>query len=74
MSANCNVIVIFPICGQFEEIQKLDSGCIVCKIYIFINNNLLSYNYLKTKLKTLQHSSHTIAQSKGTIFAKNAVF
>ena len=29
---------------------------------------------LKTELKTLQHSSHTSALSKGTIFAKNADF
>ena len=29
---------------------------------------------LKTKLKTLYHSSHTIVLSKDTIFAKNANF
>ena len=43
MSANSDVIVIFPIYGQFGAIRKPDSGCIACKIYIFINNNLLSY-------------------------------
>ena len=43
VSVNCDVIVIFPIYGQTEAIRKLDSGRIVCKIYIFINNNLLSY-------------------------------
>ena len=43
MSVNCDVIVIFPIYGQFGAIRKLDSGCIVCKTYIFINNNFLSY-------------------------------
>ena len=42
MLANCDVIVIFFIYGQFGAIQKPDSGCIVCKIYIFINSNLLS--------------------------------
>ena len=43
MSGNYDVIVIFPIFGQFGAIWKLDSGCIVCKTYIFINSNLLSY-------------------------------
>ena len=43
MSANYGVIVIFPIYGQFGAIQKLDSGRIVCKTYIFINSNLSSY-------------------------------
>ena len=33
MSAHCDVMVIFPIYGQFGAIWKLDSGCIVCKIY-----------------------------------------
>ena len=32
MSANCDVIVIFPIYGQFGAIQKLDSRHIVCKM------------------------------------------
>ena len=43
MSANCDVIVIFPIYGQFGAIQTPDSGRIVCKTYIFIYSNLLSY-------------------------------
>ena len=43
MSENCDVIAIFPIYGQFGAIWKPDSGRIVCKTYIFINNNLLSY-------------------------------
>ena len=44
---NCDVIDIFPICGQFGVIRKLDSGRIVCETYIFINSNLLSYNNWK---------------------------
>ena len=28
MSENCDVIVIFPIYGQFGAIWKLDSGCL----------------------------------------------
>ena len=43
MSTNCDVIVIFPIYDQFGAISKPDSGCRVCKIYIFIKSNLLSY-------------------------------
>ena len=44
MPTNYDVIVIFPIYGQFGAIRKPDSGRTVCKIYIFINSNLLSYN------------------------------
>ena len=40
---NCDVIVAFPIYGQFEAIQKPDFGCMVCKAYIFSNSSLLSY-------------------------------
>ena len=32
ISANCDVIIIFPIYGHFGAIQKQDSGRIVCKI------------------------------------------
>ena len=47
MSKNCDVIVIFPIYGQFGAIQKPDSGHIICKTYVFINSNLLSYKKWK---------------------------
>ena len=43
MSADCDVIVILAICGQFGAIWKPDSRHIVCKTYIFIISNLLSY-------------------------------
>ena len=43
MSAICDVIVIFPIYGQFEAIRKPDFRCIACETYIFINSSLLSY-------------------------------
>ena len=43
MLANCDVTVIFMIYGQFGATRKLDSGRIVCKSYIFINSNFLSY-------------------------------
>ena len=42
MSENCDVIFIFSVYGQFGAIWKPGSGRIDCKIYIFINSNLLS--------------------------------
>ena len=47
MSANCGIIVIFPISGQFGAIRKPDSGHMVCKTYIFINSNVLPYKNWK---------------------------
>ena len=47
MSENYDLIVIFSIYGQFGAIRKLDSEHIVYKTYIFINNNLLSYENWK---------------------------
>ena len=47
MSKNSDVIVIFPIYGQFGAIQKPDLGLIACKTYIFINSNFLSYGNWK---------------------------
>ena len=43
MSENCDVTVITTIYDQFGAIRKPDSGCMVCKTYIFINSHLLSY-------------------------------
>ena len=42
-SANCDVIVIFSIYGQFGAIQKPDSRGTVCKSCIFIYSNLSSH-------------------------------
>ena len=42
MAANCDVIVIFSIYGQFRDIRKLHSRWRVCKTYISIKNNPLS--------------------------------
>ena len=47
MSKNCDVVTIFPIYGQFGTIWRLDFGRIVCKTYIFIKSNFLSYRNLK---------------------------
>ena len=58
MTANCDVIVIFPIYSQFGAIRKPDSGGIVCKTYIFINSNLyLTKTENRTK-KSLTQLSH----------------
>ena len=43
MSTDFDVIIIFPIYCQSGAIWKPHSGHIVCKIYIFIKINLLSY-------------------------------
>ena len=42
MLENYDIIVIFPFYDQFGVIRKPDFGRIVCKIYVFINSNLLS--------------------------------
>ena len=47
MSANCSSIVVFPIYNQFGAIRKPDLIGRVCKTYIFIKSNLLSYKMLK---------------------------
>ena len=70
MLKNCDVISIFPICGQFGAIWKPDSGRIVWKTYIFINSNLFILQKLKTELKNLKRSLQTIALSKSTTLAK----
>ena len=67
---NCDVIVIFPIDGQFGAIRTPDSEHIVCKTYIFISSNLI-LKKLKTKNLTEKHSSYDIALNKGTMIAKN---
>ena len=42
-SESFDIIVIFPIYGEFGAIWKPDSRRINNKTYIFNNNNLLSY-------------------------------
>ena len=43
MPESCDINVIFPFYGQFGAIRKTDSRFIVCKTYIFIKSNFLSY-------------------------------
>ena len=45
----CDLIAAFPTYAQFGAIPKPDSGRIVCKAYIFGNNNLLSLKNWKQK-------------------------
>ena len=47
MSKNCDAIVIFTIYGQLGAIRQPDFGRIVCKTYIFISSNFLSYKNWK---------------------------
>ena len=51
MSANCEVIVTFLIYAKFGAFQKPYFRCILCKTYISINGNLLSYKNLKQNWK-----------------------
>ena len=51
MLENCDVIVIFPIYGWFGATRKSDCGRIVCKTYILIKSNLLSYNKSENRTK-----------------------
>ena len=43
MSAKYDVIVVFPIYGQFGAIRKPDFGGMSCKIWNFINSTFSSY-------------------------------
>ena len=43
MSINCDVIIVSPIYSHLGAMRKPDSRRIVCKTYIFINSNFLSY-------------------------------
>ena len=44
MMTTCQkTVTSFPIFRQFGAIPKPDSGRIVCKTYVFINTDLLSY-------------------------------
>ena len=42
-------VIIFLIYGQFEAIQKLDYGRMVCKTYIFIITFFLTKTVIRTK-------------------------
>ena len=69
MSANCDVIVIFPIYGQFGAIWKPDSGRIVCEIYIFIDSNLVLYKNGKKNIFCKKKNAD-ISKTKGALVLK----
>ena len=73
MLANCNVVINFPIYGQFGTIWKPDSGSIVYKTYISIENNLLSYKIWKQNLKT-SNTNLTLLLRVMILFLLNADF
>ena len=56
--ANCDVIVTFPIYGQFGVIRKLDSGRIVCKSYMFIKRTFYLTKTENGTKKSLTQLSH----------------
>ena len=43
ISENCDIIIISSIYGQFGTIQKPGYRRMVCKVYVFINSDLISY-------------------------------
>ena len=47
MSENSDVIVFFPIYGQFGAIRKPHFGRVVCKTYMLITSNLSPYKNRK---------------------------
>ena len=74
ISANCDVIVFFQFYGKISAIRKSDSGRIVYKTYIFINNNFL----FKKNWKQNQQISYTalmlLLWVKGPFLPKNTNF
>ena len=74
MSGNSEVIVIFPIFGQFGVIRTPDSRHIVCKTYNSIESNLLFYKKMKTELKNLESSFRTTALRKALFLPKKLIF
>ena len=54
MLGNCDIL-IFLIYSQFRAIWKPDFGRIVCKTYVFINSNLLSFILNRSEKS---HNSH----------------
>ena len=74
MLARCDVIVIFPIYDQVEAIWKPNSGRMVCKTYIFIHSNLLSYKKWKYNWKIFSTALKLLLWVKVPFSTKNANF
>ena len=58
MSTNCDVIVIFPIYGQYGAIRKRDSGRMAVKTYIFIKVTFYLTNIENRSKKSLTKLSY----------------
>ena len=55
--ANCDVISIFPIYGEFGAIRKPVSQRVACKSYFFIKTSILSYKTGKETKQSLTQLS-----------------
>ena len=71
--------LIFLIYSQFGAIQKLHSGCIVCKTYIFIKSDLLSYTIFLSKVtfyltKTENRTKKSLTQLSHYCFEERYYF
>ena len=74
MSENCDAVAIFPIYDQFGVIWKPDTGRIVCKTYISINSNLLSYKNWKENRKIFNTALTLLLWVKVLFWPKKADF
>ena len=74
MSTDYDIIDIFQVNGQFRGIGKLHSGRMVCKIYIFINSNILSYKNWKQNWKISKTALILLLRVKVLFLTKNADF
>ena len=69
---NCDIIVIFPVYGQFGAIGTPDSGRIVCKVYIFFNSNFVLYKNWKQNWKIKNAALTLLIWVKVLFCPKNA--
>ena len=74
MPANYDVIVFFPIYGQFAAIRKPDSRHRAYKTYIFISSNLVSFRTWKQNWKISNTAAILLLWVKVLILQKNADF
>ena len=74
MSTNCDIIVVFPIFGQFGAILKPDCKRIVSKTYIFNKGNLFSYKNRKQNKKISNTAIKILLWIKVLLWPKNADF
>ena len=74
ISENCDVIIIFLIYGQSGAIPKPDSRRIVCKTYVFIKSNLLSYKNWKQNYKTCNTALTLLLWVKILFLPKTVIF